>query len=286
MDISSLSTKSYTLAVCLIVKNEAHNLAACLEPLQDFADSLWVTDTGSTDTTQAIAKQYTANLIDYPWHDDFAAARNQIYTQVKADWIMHVDADERWSEASLKALSQVLEKLDPTQAPYVVNVCFENGSQKLISLCLHSGHFAFHFSGRVHEKIELRVPEQEPIRLDYPLIRVPHLSTRTPEKAAYYERLLKQELANPLPHRRQAELYWHLADAQQQQKQDPYEAYQLSLKALTQAGWRHEWYDYLLVMTACTLQLQRTQTKVALRASFKQICELFPAHPAPWYYAS
>ncbi|MEM8809669.1 MAG: glycosyltransferase, partial [Cyanobacteria bacterium P01_G01_bin.38] len=38
-----------TLSVCMIVKNEATNLPACLESVRDLADEIWVFDTGSTD---------------------------------------------------------------------------------------------------------------------------------------------------------------------------------------------------------------------------------------------
>ncbi len=37
------------VSACLIVKNEAHNLPACLTPLRTLVDEIVVVDTGSTD---------------------------------------------------------------------------------------------------------------------------------------------------------------------------------------------------------------------------------------------
>ena len=48
-----------TLAVALIVKNESQNLDACLRTVADWVDEIVVLDSGSTDDTEAVARQYT-----------------------------------------------------------------------------------------------------------------------------------------------------------------------------------------------------------------------------------
>ena len=40
-----------TISVCMIVKNEEKNLAACLDCLKQIADEIVIVDTGSTDET-------------------------------------------------------------------------------------------------------------------------------------------------------------------------------------------------------------------------------------------
>ena len=45
-----------TISVCMIVKNEEKNLAACLDCLKSIADEIIIVDTGSTDRTKEIAK--------------------------------------------------------------------------------------------------------------------------------------------------------------------------------------------------------------------------------------
>jgi tetratricopeptide (TPR) repeat protein len=54
-----------------------------------------VVDTGSRDRSREIATAHGARVLDYEWHDDFAAARNYAIDQASGDWILYIDADER-----------------------------------------------------------------------------------------------------------------------------------------------------------------------------------------------
>ncbi len=54
-----------TLAVALIVKNEAAHLEQCLETVHDWVDEVVILDSGSTDNTEAIAKLYTDRRVLY-----------------------------------------------------------------------------------------------------------------------------------------------------------------------------------------------------------------------------
>ncbi len=87
-----------TISVCMIVKNEEKNLAACLDCLKGIADEIIIVDTGSTDTTKAIAGRYTDKVFDFTWIDDFAAARNFAFSKATGDYIYSADADERLDE--------------------------------------------------------------------------------------------------------------------------------------------------------------------------------------------
>ncbi len=82
------------VSACLIVKDEADNLPACLESLRDFVDEVVVYDTGSTDGTQEIARNLGATVLDGYWDDDFARARNAALEHCRGDWIAWLDADE------------------------------------------------------------------------------------------------------------------------------------------------------------------------------------------------
>ncbi len=82
------------LSVCLITKNEENNLANCLNSVKDLADEIIVVDTGSKDKTKEIAKQFTDQVYDFVWSDDFSAARNESLKQATGDWILVLDADE------------------------------------------------------------------------------------------------------------------------------------------------------------------------------------------------
>ena len=60
-----------TVSVCMIVKNEEAVLARCLDSLCKLVEEIIIVDTGSTDNTKKIAKQYTDQVYDYAWSDNF-----------------------------------------------------------------------------------------------------------------------------------------------------------------------------------------------------------------------
>ena len=51
-----------TISLCMIVKNEEEVLARCLETVKDIVDEINIVDTGSTDRTVEIAKEYTERV--------------------------------------------------------------------------------------------------------------------------------------------------------------------------------------------------------------------------------
>ena len=65
-----------TIALTMIVKNEARSLARCLDSVAPWVDKMIVLDTGSTDDTIAIARAHGAEVYERRWTNDFAAARN------------------------------------------------------------------------------------------------------------------------------------------------------------------------------------------------------------------
>lgn len=86
------------LSVGLIVKNEIRCIAKCLQALQPLRDALpcevIVADTGSDDGTREVAERYADEVFDFPWVDDFAAARNAVMERCHGKWYFTVDADE------------------------------------------------------------------------------------------------------------------------------------------------------------------------------------------------
>ena len=78
----------------MIVKNEADILARCLDSLSGLYEELIIVDTGSTDETKEIAAQYTDQIYDFVWCNDFAAARNFAWSKASMEYIYSADADE------------------------------------------------------------------------------------------------------------------------------------------------------------------------------------------------
>lgn len=83
-----------TLSVCMIVRNEEANLERCLRSVAAVADEIIIVDTGSTDRSMEIARQYGAKIYEHPWEDNFSLHRNQSLEYATKDWILMIDGDE------------------------------------------------------------------------------------------------------------------------------------------------------------------------------------------------
>jgi glycosyltransferase involved in cell wall biosynthesis len=83
------------LSVAIITLNEEANLARTLESVS-WADEIIVVDSGSSDRTAEIARNYGARVVDHLW-TGFAAQKNFALSQCTGDWILSLDADEELS---------------------------------------------------------------------------------------------------------------------------------------------------------------------------------------------
>ncbi|WP_339238550.1 glycosyltransferase [Paenibacillus sp. FSL R5-0517] len=88
------------ISLCMIVKDEEELLPHCLASVQGAVDEVIVVDTGSSDRSAEIARQYGAMVVPFEWCDDFAAARNAGLEQASGDWILFLDADETLDRAA------------------------------------------------------------------------------------------------------------------------------------------------------------------------------------------
>ncbi|WP_391088838.1 glycosyltransferase [Vibrio sp. NH-UV-68] len=84
-----------TIAVALIVKNEAQHLKACLETVHDWVDEIVVLDSGSTDNTKEIASQFTDKFFVNETWPGFGPQRRLAQSYVESDYVLWLDADER-----------------------------------------------------------------------------------------------------------------------------------------------------------------------------------------------
>ncbi|AHM68240.1 hypothetical protein LK13_10505 [Paenibacillus polymyxa] len=89
-----------TIALCMIVKNEQEHLRRCLDSVKNKVDQIVIVDTGSTDETIKIAKEYTDDVHHMEWNNNFAAARNESIKYATTDYILVLDADEYLEESA------------------------------------------------------------------------------------------------------------------------------------------------------------------------------------------
>lgn len=144
------------LSVCIITKNETVKLEKCLQALQTHDFEIVVVDTGSIDNTKEMVLQYTNSLYDFPWCDDFAAAKNYAIRKAQNDMIIFIDSDE------------YLQKLDFGEfQETIISHPKEVGRVQIISIVEKDGESCrtkewvsrifnrqlFHYSGKIHEQI-------------------------------------------------------------------------------------------------------------------------------------
>lgn len=113
-----------TLSVIVITKNEAHNIASCLQSVL-FADQLVVLDSGSTDDTVEIAEKIGAEVSQSADWSGFGVQKNRALALARCDWVLSMDADERLSSELEKEISAVLAnpKFDVYSVPRLSSYC-------------------------------------------------------------------------------------------------------------------------------------------------------------------
>ena len=105
----------------MIVRNEEENLPKCLASVDGIFYEIVIIDTGSTDRTKEIAREFGAKVFDFPWIDDFAAARNEALAHATGDFAFWLDADDVVDPLEREKLVAILQRLRAGQhAAFVV----------------------------------------------------------------------------------------------------------------------------------------------------------------------
>lgn len=95
------------LSIGIIFKNEIRCLERCLKSLAPLREKipceLVMADTGSNDGSREIAERYADVLFDFPWVNDFSAARNAVMDRCGGVWYLSIDADE-WLDPDISEL--------------------------------------------------------------------------------------------------------------------------------------------------------------------------------------
>jgi glycosyltransferase involved in cell wall biosynthesis len=141
------------LSVCIIAKNEEKSIRACLESVRGVAWEIIFVDTGSTDDTIKIAKEFSCKIIFDEWADDFSHSRNVSLRNARGNFILVIDADE------------ILQ--NPDELKNVIRIAPENTGGWLVTVESQSKYASFRhkllrlfrnepsyrFEGIIHEQI-------------------------------------------------------------------------------------------------------------------------------------
>ncbi|MGQ3683434.1 MAG: tetratricopeptide repeat-containing glycosyltransferase family 2 protein [Candidatus Loosdrechtia sp.] len=168
-------SKSPTLSLCMIVKDEENNLPKCLDSVVNFVDEIIIVDTGSTDRTVEIAESYGAKVFHHPWEGSFSKARNYSLKYATCDWILIMDADEEIKKEDAHKLREVIkdpagQKTAEEAGVILIPVFSETSNGKDLSIAnserLFRNHLGIHYEGIVHNDLKYSCPtRKENIRL-------------------------------------------------------------------------------------------------------------------------
>lgn len=149
------------LTIGIIFKNEIRCLERCLKSIsllrENISCELIMADTGSSDGSHEIAARYADVLFDFPWIDDFSAARNAVMDKASGIWHMYMDADEYLNED----ISELVDFLR-NHEQYAENLCAvtirnyesadtENRYSDFTAIRLTRMSLGVHFHGTIHE---------------------------------------------------------------------------------------------------------------------------------------
>lgn len=252
-----------TISLCMIVKNEEAVLERILKPMREAADEIIVADTGSLDRTKEIAAKYADLVFDYPWSQDFAAARNAACEKASMDYWMWLDADDVIQPDQLKLLKNLKEELDPSVDVVMMKYAAGFDAKGRPSFLYYrerllktSGNFRW--EGRVHEAVTPRG------KIFWSPIQIEHRKEGLPDSTRnlrIYQHMLEQGEA--LEPRHQFYYGRELFDHRKYQ-----EAAQVLEHFLEEpAAWKENQIDACLLLSRC--KSQSGDVKGALNALFR-----------------
>ncbi len=118
-----LKREKVRLSLCMIVRDSARTIRACLESVRPWVDEIVVVDTGSKDDTPRIVQELGARLFHFPWCDSFSAARNESLRHARGEWIFWMDSDDTIDPENGRKLRELLRRpADPSVLGYVIQV--------------------------------------------------------------------------------------------------------------------------------------------------------------------
>lgn len=181
-----------TICLNMIVKDEAHVIARCLESARPLIDRWCIVDTGSSDDTIATIKTALAGIPgevhERPWHN-FAHNRNEALELARAqatDYVLFIDADETfvvppdfvWPELTADA--------------YELSVQYDQMRYARVALVASRPPWRWH--GVLHEYLDCAQPFVTD-RLTAPSIFVRHDGARSRDPTTYLKDIAILEAA-------------------------------------------------------------------------------------------
>ena len=147
------------ISQCMIVKNEEANIERALTWGKGIVSERIVVDTGSTDRTMEIARKMGAAVYEFPWVNDFSAAKNYALSKARCEWIVFLDADEYFSPEDAQKLPACLKQLPPDTYDGVITAFVDLDNEgKILQVGSHLRVFrnleGLRYCKRIHECLQ------------------------------------------------------------------------------------------------------------------------------------
>ncbi len=166
------------LSLCMIVKDEEEMLPRCLAAIAPAVDEIVIVDTGSSDRTIEIAREFGATVIEREWTGSFADARNVSFDAASGDWLMFLDADEVLVPQDVERLRALTGQIW-REAFYLTEISYtgelgDGTAATHTALRIFRARPEYRFTGRLHEQIADTLPLHLPERIAVTDVRIEH----------------------------------------------------------------------------------------------------------------
>lgn len=268
------------MTICLnaIVKNEATGIRVMLESVADFISTYVIVDTGSTDNTKQVIKDFfdsrgiDGEIHDRPWYNDFGKSRTEAIrlAQGKGDYLLFMDATDQFiGKPGILELDQYKVTMIHSSTRFERSVFVKNDDK-----------FQWRYEGVLHEYLTTDEKVYSRGFLKDCTIRcnvVRGCRESNPNKYSDDARCLEEALKkDPDNSRYQFYLGQSYRDSGQHEK--AIEAY---TKRMHMGGWEEEIYDSMYNIGVCMIRLDRDEDEVEkwLEDTFKR----YPHRSEPLY---
>lgn len=114
-----MSLQKLPLSIIVLTFNEEQNIGPCLESIVPWAQEVFVVDSGSTDRTLEIVREYGAKVLAHPFQN-YSHQRNwaQENVPLSHEWVFHIDADERVSPELVLRLRELFAETSQATQNY------------------------------------------------------------------------------------------------------------------------------------------------------------------------
>lgn len=197
------------ISLCMIIRDEADVIEACLKKALTVVDECIVVDTGSTDDSLEKCKKMGVSVLSMDWQHDFSAARNLGIQAAQGEWILWLDADEELDVDSAPLIRKAVQDTEsdviflevinyygrtrsnfhPQQAYRLVQPrLFRNGAGIAFQGAIHENlngitedwvdhpvviDVAVHHFGYMDDRVELKQKQKRNLDLLHKLLEIP-----------------------------------------------------------------------------------------------------------------